>query len=280
MFDYGEHVHDKYTIRREAVFIVLAGFFLGTLAVLNILGISKQIDLSFDIFGRKIPFILFVGVLPYPITFLCTDFISELYGRRRANQIVWVGFLLNAWVIFILWLGGKLSPVPAMGADGLPALDNPMHTFYQIRKWNQLSTIASMIAYLTAQFVDVYIFHYFRKLTKGKHLWLRNNGSTLTSQLVDSISVTTITYFFAKSAIHIRPGETTFYTILILIASSYIFKMVAALLDTIPFYIGVKFLCKYLNIDPNKEFKEELKEDEEIHAEHKQKNMQRSKKED
>ena len=192
-----------------------------------------------------------------------------MYGRKRANQVVWVGFILNVWVIFILWLGGKLPPVPEMGVDGLPALEDPTRTFYQIRKWNQLSTIASMIAYLTAQFVDVYVFHYFRKLTKGKHLWLRNNGSTLTSQLVDSIAVVVITYFFAKNAIQIEPGETAFHTILILIASAYTFKMVAALLDTIPFYIGTSFLCKYLDIDPNKEFKEELQEEVLEHEAHK-----------
>lgn len=259
MFDYEDHDFDKYKKRREVVFIILAGFFLGTLAVLNILGLSKQIDLSFTISKTKIPFIVFVGVLPYPITFLCTDFISELYGRKRANQLVWVGFLLNMWVIFILWIGGILRPVPEMGPDGLPAISDPARTFYQIRKWNQIGTMGSMIAYLTAQFVDVYVFHFLRRLTKGKHLWLRNNGSTLTSQLVDSIAVITLSYLFARNTIQIEPGETMFHTLIILIASNYVFKMVSALLDTIPFVFGTRYLCKYLNIDPNKEFKKELK---------------------
>ena len=80
MFNYEDHSPEKYAKRREIVFIILAGFFLGTLAVLNILGISRQLDFSFTLFGINIPFIVFVGVLPYPITFLCTDFISELYG--------------------------------------------------------------------------------------------------------------------------------------------------------------------------------------------------------
>ncbi len=83
MFDFGDIVDKKIARRREVVFIVLAGFFLGTLAILNILGISRQIDLSFTIGEMTIPFIVFIGVLPYPITFLCTDFISELYGRKK-----------------------------------------------------------------------------------------------------------------------------------------------------------------------------------------------------
>ena len=77
--------------------------------MLNILGTSRFIDLSFELFGLKIPFALAIGVLPYPLTFLCTDFISELYGRRRANFLVWVGFFLNIWVLFILWIGCVLS---------------------------------------------------------------------------------------------------------------------------------------------------------------------------
>ena len=255
MFDFGDHAGKNISRRREVVFLILAGLFLGTLAILNVLGISRQIDLSFTLAGKQIPFIVFVGVLPYPITFLCTDFISELYGKRRANTVVWVGLLLNIWVLFILWLGGALPPHPDLMDDGLPALTDPSRTFFQIRKWTFGATIASMIAYLTAQFVDVHLFHLIRKITKGKMLWLRNNGSTLTSQMVDSISVVTITYFYAKDAIRIQPGETVFYGLMILILSNYAYKMVAALLDTIPFYIGVKYLSQYLQLDPGKEFR-------------------------
>ena len=114
MLDFDDNASPKIKRRREVVFIILSGFFLGTLAVLNILGISRQIDLSFTVAGVSIPFIVFVGVLPYPLTFLCTDFISELYGKKRANTVVWVGLLLNIWVIFILWIGGILPPRPEL----------------------------------------------------------------------------------------------------------------------------------------------------------------------
>lgn len=259
MFDFGEKVDKVTNKRREIVFIILAGLFLGTLAVLNILGISRQIDLSFTVFGRTIPFIVFVGVLPYPITFLCTDFISELYGKKRANMVVWVGLLLNIWVLFIMWLGGALPPHPELLDGGLPALDDPNRTFFQIRKWTFGATIASMIAYLTAQFIDVRIFHAIRKLTKGKKLWLRNNGSTLTSQMVDSVAVITITYLWASDAIMIKMGESVVHGLIILILSNYMFKMVSALLDTIPFIIGTRWLSKYLKLDPTKEFKKNEK---------------------
>lgn len=255
MFDFGDRVDKEIARRRERVFILLSGFFLGTLAILNILGISRQIDLSFTISDRTIPFIVFVGVLPYPITFLCTDFISEIYGKKRANMVVWTGLILNIWVLFILWLGGVLPPQPELMDNGLPELTDPNRTFFQIRKWTFGATAASMIAYLTAQFVDVHVFHFIRKKTKGKLLWLRNNGSTLTSQMVDSFAVVTITYVYARDAIMIKPGETVFHALLILILSNYVFKMISALLDTIPFYIGTRYLARYLQLDPDLEFR-------------------------
>ena len=250
MFGGRQNMEKDIAVRREVVFILLAGFFLGTLAMLNILGISRQIDLSFNIGSLRIPFVVFVGVLPYPLTFLCTDLISELYGKRRARMLVWIGLALNIWVLFILWIGGILPPHTQLGPDALPAIDHPDRTFFQIRKWTSMATVASMIAYLSAQLVDVHVFHYLKKLTHGKALWLRNNGSTLTSQMVDSLAVILITYFFTN-AISITPGESVAHGLLILILSNYMFKMIAALVDTLPFYLGTKWLSRYLEIDPN-----------------------------
>ncbi len=133
MFGYGDRMDKKIAARREMVFIILTGLFLGTLAMLNILGISRQIDLSFNIGTLRIPFVVFVGVLPYPLTFLCTDL---------------------------------------------------------------------------------------------------------------------ITYFFTN-AISITPGVTVAHGLLVLIFSNYMFKMVAALVDTLPFYVGTRWLTRYLEIDPN-----------------------------
>jgi uncharacterized integral membrane protein (TIGR00697 family) len=204
--------------------------------------------------------LFYAGTLPYPKTFLCTDFISEFYGRKRANTVVWVGLLLNLWVLFIVWLGGVLPPIPEMlESTGLPALDDDNYVFYAIRKLTFGGVAGSMIAYLTAQFVDVKVFHFLKKLTKGKMLWLRNNGSTLTSQLVDSIMVAVILYFWAN-AFNIPEGQTVLGFLTIVIISNYIFKMSSALIDTIPFYMGVKYLTKYLDIDPLAEFREENEE--------------------
>ena len=268
MFGFADNVSEKIGRRREVTYLIFAGLFLGSLTMLNILGISRFIDLSFNLFGFHVPFTFAVGVLAYPITFLCTDFISELYGKKRANTLVWIGLMLNLWVIFILWLGGILPPTNhlIMGGEAgynylppLPNLDNYLHSdwaFFRIRQLTFGAVTASMVAYLTAQFVDVQIFHFLKKLTKGKHLWIRNNFSTLTSQLVDSTAVILITHYYAH-AIPLDKTEPLFGQLMIYIVSTYIFKLVAALGDTIPFYIGVNFLTKYLQLNPKKEFQEE-----------------------
>jgi queuosine precursor transporter len=131
--------------RRERVFLVLAGLFLGSMTMLNILGISRFIDLSFEFLGMTIPMSLAIGVLPYPVTFLCTDFISELYGQKRANNLVWVGLLLNVWVVGFLWLGGVLPPeVELDTSTGLPPTDAYDYAFFKIRFLTMGAVFASI----------------------------------------------------------------------------------------------------------------------------------------
>ncbi len=248
LFSSGQDFHrTPIAVRRETVFLLLAGIFLATLAMLNILGITRFIDLSFHLplLGWRVPMVLAVGVLPYPATFLCTDFLSEFYGRRRANAVVLVGLLVNGWVMAFLWLGGVL-PGPGGGVV------HQAKAFFEVRRLAFGAVTASMVAYLTAQFIDVYLFHFWKRLTKGRHLWLRNNGSTMVSQLVDTVAVIGITHFYAH-ALPLDPSRPAGGQIAVLIASGYAFKFLVALFDTVPFYLGVRWLSRYLEIDPVKE---------------------------
>ena len=237
--------------RRERVFLVLTGLFLGSMTMLNILGVSRFIDLSFTVFGMQIPMMLAVGVLPYPITFLCTDYISELYGRDRANWVVFVGLILNVYVVLFMWLGGSLPPTPELDiVTGLPPTDAYDYAFFRMRFLTMGAVLASMVAYMAAQFCDVYLFHFWKTLTKGRHLWLRNNGSTLVSQLVDSSAVILITWWIGGFEA-ILDDETSLVAQLgALILTGYLFKFCFALLDTLPFYWLTSFFSRYLEIDP------------------------------
>ena len=236
----------KYSIKSDnkqaIIFLILSGFFLGSITLLNVLGISKFIDYSLEFFGYQIPFVIAIGVLPYPITFLCTDLISELFGRKRANWVVWMGLGLNFWVLFFIWLAGALDP-PNEIINGTPlykiendnVLIHSQYAFYHIRKLSMGATLASMIAYLTAQFVDVHIFHYLKGKTGEKKLWLRNNVSTIISQLIDSCAVILITHYLVDGLPKSSDGELT-HSLFYFIMSGYLFKLIIALLDTLPFY--------------------------------------------
>ncbi len=243
--------------RRERVYLVLAGLFLGTLAMLNILGITRFIKLGewTTSGGMKMVFAVAVGVLPYPLTFLCTDFISELYGRKRANWVVIVGLLLNGWVVFVLWIGGILPGFeildPVSGEIVRDAAGR-LPVFFEVRALTFGAVGASMVAYLAAQFCDVFLFHFWKNLTGGRHLWLRNNGSTLISQLVDTVAVILITHYYAH-ALPIDPDQPLVRQLGLFIATGYAFKFVIALADTLPFYLGVAWLRRYLRLDHREE---------------------------
>ena len=241
--------------RRQRVYLVLSGVFLGTLALLNVLGISRFLDLSFELFGINVPMVVAIGVLPYPITFLCTDLISELFGEKKARDMVWVGLLLNGWVVFLLWLGGVLPGFEPMDpATGLPQTDaaGRLPVFFEVRQLAFGAVAASMIAYLAAQFCDVRLFHFWKRLTGGRHLWLRNNASTMTSQMVDTTAVILITHFYAH-ALPIDEAAPLAPQLLTFILSGYVFKLLVAAVDTGPVYLLVRWLRPYLGLKGTEE---------------------------
>lgn len=235
--------------RRERVFLVLAGLFLCAMTMLNILGITRFVQLG--------PMNLAIGVLPYPLTFLCTDLISELYGRARANFLVTVGLLLNGFIIATLWIANKVPSVAEQTqppwqvielaeAITLPtgvSVEGSVELFTLIYATTSGAVLASMMAYLAAQYCDVYMFHFWKKLTKGKHLWLRNNGSTIVSQGVDSFMVITVTF-----GAQFLAGAISVSAMLVLMAHNYLFKLCVALADTPLFYLGVHALKRYLKL--------------------------------
>ena len=245
----------NYRLRRQRVFLILSGVFLGTLGMLNILGITRFIDLSFEVFGISIPMALAVGVLPYPVTFFCTDLISELYGRKRATDMVWVGLLVNVWVMVFIWLGGALpgsEPIDPVTGELILDAAGRRPLYFELQTLALGSVTASMIAYISAQYCDVRLFHFWKWLTKGKYLWIRNNGSTLVSQLVDTTCVILIAHYMAN-ALPINANESLADQLLVFIASGYVFKLVVALVDTGPIYAAVHWLRPFLDLKPNEE---------------------------
>lgn len=205
-------------------FLLLASVFLSSLVVCNLIANKFLVlDLGFK------EFTLSAGALPYPLTFLATDLLSEIYGRRRANLVVWSGFAAIVFALIALWLGGSFA-----ATDIVPGgIDDA--TYASVFGTAPRVMAASMTAYLVAQFMDVRLFHFWRQLTNGRHLWLRNNASTVVSQLLDSVLVILVLKVGLMPA-----GEMTS-----IILDLWLFKALVALVDTPLFYWGTWWMRRW-----------------------------------
>ena len=199
------------TVFQERFYMILTAIFIASLVTCNLI---FQKFFTWPSLG--IPnFALSVGIIAYPVTFIVTDLISELYGKRRANQVVLAGFFASVFTVVLVYVA---IAVPT--ADISP-LDND--TFEKVFGLSGPAFFGSMLAYLTAQFIDIRIFHFWKRLTEGKYLWLRNNASTMCSQLVDTSVILVI-----LCSAGVLPWES-FYSLLWM---GWMFKVFVALIDT------------------------------------------------
>ena len=226
----------NYKQKSEAftIYLILASMFIAALVASNLI---FQKFFSWNPFGW-FNFELSVGILPYPITFLITDIISEIYGRKKANQVVIAGIFASFFSIIIILLANYTSAI-----DNSP-VNNEL--FSKVFGLSPIAVLASMLAYLFAQFVDIKIFHFWKRKTNGKHLWLRNNFSTFTSQFIDTFTVITLLCSF-----QVLPWNL-FQTLLI---SGFLFKILIALLDTPILYFIVYLFRSRFNLKIGEEIK-------------------------
>ena len=240
------------------LYLILSGIFIASLVTCNLIFqkfffwtplsfLLNEANLLNSFLPNKISqflgnytFEISAGILPYPITFLVTDIISEIYGRKKANQLVMSGFIAS---IFIL--------VVTMIAQAVPATSwSPINdeTFAKVFGLFGPAVFASMSAYLIAQFIDIRVFHFWKKLTKGKHLWLRNNGSTIFSQLIDTSAVLILLCSF-------NVIEWSRFSSLLI--NGFLFKVIIAFLDTPLFYLASWYLKKSFGLGLNEYFEED-----------------------
>jgi uncharacterized integral membrane protein (TIGR00697 family) len=203
-------------------FLVLAALFLSALVVCNLIARKfVSVDLGFHVFEVS------AGILPYPVTFLVTDLLAEIYGHRRARKVVTAGFAASVFVLGVVWLGDQF---PALARS--PVSDAAYRTVVATDAWR--TVFASMTAYLIAQYVDVAAFEFWRRLTHGRHLWLRNNGSTIVSQGIDSALVVFVLFT--------GNPDWPLDRMLATIRDMWLFKTLMAFVDTPFFYAGTALL--------------------------------------
>ncbi|MFY9403636.1 MAG: queuosine precursor transporter [Defluviitoga tunisiensis] len=187
--------------------IILNAVFVMSLLVANIVG-GKVVS----IIGLTVP----AAVVSYAITFLCTDIINEIWGKEEANRTVKLGLVIQLFSLALILLAIALPPAEFA--------QDYNFMFKIVLGQNVRMVIASLIAYLLSQTNDVFLFNYLKRLTKGKHKWIRNNVSTMTSQIIDTAIFITIAFY----------GQVP--NLPWMIISQYIIKWILALLDTPFFY--------------------------------------------
>jgi len=158
-------------------------------------------------------FVVPVAVIAYPLTFLVTDTISEIFGRKTATKIVWLGFVMNILMVILIYLG-TIIPSAAFW-QGQEAYETILGSVPRI-------VVASMVAYLASQHHDVFAFYFWRKATKDKFLWLRNNASTMVSQGIDTV------LFISIAFVGTVPNAVLFNMLL----GQYLIKLIIAAVDT------------------------------------------------
>ena len=214
------------------IYVVLGALFVCALVVSNLI---FQKFFYWDFFGIY-RFEISVGILPYPITFLITDLISEVYGKKKANQVVTTGIFASFFSLIIVYI-----------SDAVPATDwSPINDalFSKVFGATAIAVLASMMAYLFAQYIDIQVFHFWKKVTRGKHLWLRNNFSTFLSQFIDTVTVLLLLCTFKKIE------WSLFWKLL---EAGFLFKVLIAICDTPFLYLGVYFFKKRFNLLPHEE---------------------------
>jgi uncharacterized integral membrane protein (TIGR00697 family) len=210
------------------IYLVLAALFICSLVVSNLI---FQKFFFWNPLGW-FRFEISVGLLPYPITFLITDLVSEVYGRRKANDLVLAGIFASVFSLGIIYVADIVPAIPESAVQD--------DVFNHVFGATTLAVISSMVAYLFAQYIDIQIYHFWKRVTKGKMLWLRNNLSTFFSQFVDTMAVLLLLCYAG-----ILPWDK-FWPLL---GAGFLFKVLIALLDTPLLYAGVYIFKKLFQLE-------------------------------
>ncbi len=262
-----EHSSMQKTEIYERLYVVLSSLFVATLLLTNIIGtklfVIPVLGFAQAWLGTKL--VLTSGILTYPITFLLTDLVSEIWGKKRADFMVFLAFFISFIMLLVIAAAKALPGAEAWQVSSpLAAFFHPQYHIYneagELLGARQeaaqaafsftfdapgLLLFSSMLAYLTAQLLDNFLFHFWKRLSQGRHLWLRNNASTWISQLADTFIVNSIFLHFYWGMSWYSSSPDMPVTILQVILGAYGCKVLIAMLDTPLIYLGAYF-CKRL----------------------------------
>ncbi|HET9958425.1 MAG TPA: queuosine precursor transporter [Polyangiaceae bacterium] len=196
---------------RVRLFVVLATVFVTCLTVGDIIG-GKLIETQ--LLGQS--FIVTVGMIPFPVTFLLTDVLNEFYGKRAARFVTVVGFMMAVLAYAFIYIAVVIPIAPLTQAPDFTGVRSA--AFDNVFAGSRRMILASMVAYITAQLVDIFVFHALKRVTANKLLWLRATGSTVVSQFIDTVVINSVAWVGILEADQIMRVVFSAYSLKILIA--------------------------------------------------------------
>lgn len=209
--------------KKETVYIILAGIFITNAVVAELIG-GKLIHVG--------PYLMSVGILPWPIVFVTTDLINEYFGERGVKKLSVITACLIAYTFVIIYAAMQIS---AVAGDGLVS-DNQFNGVFGQSLW---IIVGSITAFMVSQLIDVTIFHFLKNKTGNKMIWLRSTGSTIISQLFDSFIVLGIAFWMT--------GKMTTEVFIASAFTGYFVKLIIAIALTPLIYLGHSIIEKYLH---------------------------------
>ncbi len=219
--------------KRAKLFLTLTSVFVTALVVGDLIG-GKLMGVT--LFGHV--HFLSVGFIPFPITFLLTDLLNEFYGKNAARTVTWVGFGMAVFTLLTVTVAGAMPWHPETLKPGWTGLTPS--TFDAVFASGRRILLASMTAYVAAQLIDIAVFDRLKKLTQGKLLWVRATGSTVISQLIDTIIIQSLVW----------SGNLDFPKLTDLVITSWVGKVLIAVLLTPLIYAGHALVQRVLKIEP------------------------------
>lgn len=230
--------------RKQHLFIILAGVFLTNALIAEFVGgklFQVPVPLSNDDGDPIYTFVLSCGVIIWPVVFITTDIINEYFGRDGVRRLSILGAVLIAYAFFAVWLC-QFPKAP----DFSPIDDDSFKTVFIQSQW---IIVGSIIAFLLAQLIDVWVFWLVRRRTGHRLLWVRATGSTLVSQLIDTVVVAFIGLYLPSLLGLERSDEPFTFGMFVNTASSgYAFKFVVALAVTPLLYLAHAIIDRYLGV--------------------------------
>ena len=226
---------------RDAVYLWLAGIFVTSLLVANLVGSKFFWFGDVPLLGWSIPIEHSVGMFAFPVTFLLTDLINEHYGKKGARRITWLGLGMSVYVYAMLWLARAAPPAP----PGRTYIDEGMFdAVFGASRW---LIVASLTAYTVGQMCDIFLFGVIKRFTGGRMIWLRATGSTVVSQFVDSLVISFVLMSLQPLADGSRASVGFMFETAV---KGYALKAIIAVAVTPLIYLGHAILKRGLGLKP------------------------------